>query len=392
MRPLMKTKSDIDLESLKKFVRTKIIPGNKQRDDEATFPIDLFQELHSLGFITAFLPEPYGGSELSTTDLISVARELAYGSSGITTSFIANMLALVPVFQFGSDELRRKIASQSLAKLSLSSFCFTEPEAGSDVLRIKTEAKRVPGGYQLSGQKTFITNANYADHYVIVARTGDSTNPKKALSLFYVPAGTKGLSIGKPIQKMGHRDSNTSEVFLDKVFVPDEHRIGEEGDGLKIAIFSLTRSRTLFAASAVGLCDRACDLTTRFLAERVHFGKPLSDQPAIRNLLAQLKTEAQAAWLLACSAASEWDQGSYQLTPSSMAKMYSGQVAVRFASGALELMGGWGYTCEYEIERIYRDAKLYEIIEGPTFVQQVIIAKEMFSQLESESRSKLKAA
>jgi acyl-CoA dehydrogenase len=341
-----------------------------------------------MGIIQAFVPAELGGSGMKTSEIIAIAREIAYASPGIACTMAGNMLSLVPIFKFGSDKLRKEVAEQVLSRLSLGSFCFTEPHSGSDILSIHTQAKRVPGGYSISGQKCFITNAGFADHFVVMAKMANVESAKHAMTAFYIPVGTKGLSVGKPLKKLGQRESNTTEVFFDDVFIPEEYCIGGEGNGFKVAVTSLERSRTLFAASAVGVCDRAFDLVNDFLGGREHYGSPLLSQPAIRSLLAQLQTETRAAWYLTCASASFWEAGAPELQHSSMAKMYAGQVCVKVTSAILELFGGWGFTREFEIERLYRDAKLFEIIEGPTFVQQIIIGKELFPERRPQAAEK----
>ncbi|MCM2276783.1 MAG: acyl-CoA dehydrogenase family protein [Oligoflexia bacterium] len=389
----IETRSKLDLHPLREFARRRFLPSARERDEKHLFPIELLGELHSLGYLNAFVPQALGGIEARTIDLLSISREVAFASPGTTCTMAGHMLALVPLLRYAEPALREEVARAVLSRLSLASFCFTEPEAGSDILRIRTEARRTPGGYLLNGQKCFITNANYAEHFVVVARLQGETDSRKALTLFYIPAGSKGLSTGKPLSKLGQRDSNTSEVYFEDVFVPERHRIGAEGEGLRNARMSLARSRTFFAASAVGLCDRALALAEHFVAERHHYGQPLIAQPNIRSLLARLRTEVQAAWLLSCNSAAEWDAGNFKLSPSSMAKMFAGRVASEVTSQCLELHGGWGYTTEFEVERLYRDAKLYEIIEGPTFVQQAIIAKEVCPEPASApARPGLKAA
>lgn len=385
---------NLELESLRRFVREEILPGVRERDLSEEFPLGLFEKLHALGYLNPFVPAELGGMGAGTGTMNSIAREIAYASPGMTCAMAGNMLSLVPVLLNGSEALRRRVARAVLEKLELGAFCFTEPEAGSDILRIKTQARRAPGGYLLKGSKCFITNASYAGHYVVMAKLAGVENPKAAMTAFYVPAGARGLSTGKPLSKLGQRESNTAEVYFDDVFVPEADRIGGEGRGLDVAVQSLERSRTFFAASAIGLCDRARDLVREFLAGREHYGKPLLEQPQIRGTLAQLEAEARAAWLLTCDSGEAWDAGDYRLQHSSMAKMIAGQIAVKYAGAALELFGGWGFTREFEIERLYRDAKLYEIIEGPTFVQQTIIAKELFpvERREGAAGSRRKAA
>lgn len=373
-------KPDLPLEDLRKFVRDKILPGARERDDADIFPLEILKELHGMGYMVPFVPEALGGMGISSPNLMAIGREISYGSPGIACTMAGNMLSLVPVLRFGSEGLRRQVAKRIMSGLSLGSFCFTEPHSGSDILNIATRAERVPGGYRITGSKCFITNATYADHFVVMAKLSHVSDSKKAMTAFYIPRDAQGLSVGKPLKKLGQRDSDTTEVFFESVFVPEEHRLAEEGDGFKVAVMSLERSRTFFAAAAVGLCDRARDLAVGFLTEREHYGKPLITQPNIRALLSGLETELHAAWYLTSASASRWDAGEFDLRHSSMAKMYAGKLAVKYTSEVLELFGGWGFTREFEIERLYRDAKLYEIIEGPTFVQHVIIAKELFPE------------
>lgn len=383
--------SAFDLSSLRAFIRQRVLPGTKQRDLHGQFPEGLFRDLHSMGWLEPFIPAELGGSGATTIDMIHIAREVAYGSPGMATSMAGNMLAATPILRHGTQELREQFCKDVLGNFRLSSFCFTEPDAGSDILSISTKAVRVPGGYRLSGKKCFITNANYASHFVVVAKVEGISHPRKAMTVFYVPARAEGVSVGQAYDKLGHRESNTSEVFFENVFIPESHRIGDEGMGLSVAVQSLEKSRSFLAAAAVGLCDRAGDLVKENLGSRIRCGKLLLSQPPVQTFLAQLYTEAQAAWLLTCHASAEWDSENHsELKYSSMAKLYAGQIAEKFASGALELFGGWGFVKEFEVERLYRDSKLFQIIEGPTFVQQLIIAKELFPKMQEHGTEALR--
>jgi acyl-CoA dehydrogenase len=373
-----------NIHPLQDFIKTRVIPGAAERDTSLTIPLDLYRELFDLGWWTAFLPPEHGGAGISTVDLCHVLKAIAFGSPGMATSYAANMAALVTILQFGTEGLKKNVLSKLSDHFSFASFCFTEADSGSDVLSIKTTATRVAGGYVLKGSKCFITNANYAEHLVIVAKIKGVEDPRKSMSVFYASAHSQGISTGKPLRKMGQRDSNTSEVFFDKVFIPTSNLIGKEGDALRIGGQTLQKSRTILAASSIGLCERASELVREHLRKRVLYSKPLIEQPTIRCFLAQLHTEMTAAWYLTLAAAQAWDEGNYQMKLSSMAKLLAGRVAVNFTGGALELHAGWGYSLEFEIERLYRDAKLYEILEGPTFVQQTIIAKELFPNTDSK--------
>lgn len=370
-------RSTFPMENLRRLVREKFQPHAGEWDREERFPVDAIRMLHESGYLSAFVPESLGGVGATTLDMLWIAREISYVSRGMACTVAAQMLSMMPIFLYGQEKLRQEVARSVLETGALGSFCFTEPDAGSDVLRIRTTARRVPGGYEITGKKCFITNAHYAKHFVVMARLEGVEDPKRALNAFYLPQGSRGLSFGAPLSKLGFRDSDTTEVYLENVFVPEENRLGEEGQGLSIALRSLQRSRTYFAGSAVGLCDRTKDLLTDFLGSRVHYGKPLLEQPQIRGQIAQLETQAHALWLMGCEASALWESGATSLLSSSMAKLYSGQVAMQYASAAVELFGAWGCTTEYEISRIFRDAKFFEIVEGPTFVQHVIIAKEI---------------
>lgn len=390
--PTVTQKPSLDMSSLRRYIREKLVHLAGDWDRDEYFPTEVIGELHKLGYLSAFVPVELGGLGATTIDMLWIARELSYASRGLACTVAAHMLSLMPIFIYGNDQLRTSVARSVLENGDLGSFCFTEPDAGSDILRIKTQAKKVEGGYLLTGKKCFITNAHYASHFVVMAKLDGFDDPRKSLNAFYIPKGSPGLSFGAPLSKLGFRDSDTTEVFLDEVYVPAENLLGEEGMGLKIAIRSLQRSRTYFAGSAVGLCDRAKDLVVEFLTSREHYGKPLIEQPQIRGQIAQLETLAHALWLVGCESAAHWENGSSSLLASSMSKLYAGQVAMQYASAAVELFGAWGCTSEYEISRVFRDAKFFEIVEGPTFVQHVIIAKEVLRSSTPYSRSEKKVA
>jgi acyl-CoA dehydrogenase len=369
-----------DLSSLENYVREKVLPGAAERDRDSTFASQIYSDLHKFGYFQAFVQKEFGGTGASLTDLACITRKLAYGASAVATTFIANMLGSGPTLLHGTRELRQRLSGESVERLSLWSFCMTEPDAGTDLMNTRTRAEKVKGGYVLQGKKCFITNANHAEHLSVFARI-DGANEKAPVSAFYVPASSKGVSRGKPLKKLGQRESDTGELYFDGVFVPAENLLGNEGDGLKIAFHCLQRSKTLIAAMGLGMCDRAHDLIKTHLHQRVHYGKPLLSLPTIQCFLAQLHTESTAAWLLACQAAATWDTGDMAIKEASMAKMYAADVAARTMAELLELFGGYGFTQEFEIERLYRDVKILDIFEGATFVQQILIAKELFKDL-----------
>lgn len=311
-------------------------------------------------------------------DLLWVARELAYGSLGIGTSALINILAPTAVTSFARPEVKRELCRKYIQEFGLWSYCMTEAEAGSDLDSLGTLARRVDGGYLLNGEKTFITNGSISDHLVVYARLEDPPSRIRSLSAFYVAGDSHGVHRGEPLATMGLAGSNTASVRFHNVFVPEEHLLGEEGSGLEINTRCLQRSKTLIAGAAVGLSSRAFDLTVSYLARRVLYRRPLLRQPAIRHQIAQLWTEVEASWLLACSAGEAWDTGQASVKQVSMAKMFAAHTAVKCVGEFLELLGGRGYLCDFEMERLYRDAKVLEIYEGPTLIQQLLIAGELF--------------
>jgi len=379
------TTSGIDLEH---FVRLLKASSHELRECEqrSSFPNDFFKQLHLSGWLTAFLPNELGEPGLNTRTLAYMMREMGKCAPGVSTSYAGNLLAWVPLLKgLEPRELERRIAAYR-SNYFLSSFCFTEPNTGSDVFRAKTTAKKTNDGYLISGQKCFVTNGNFAQQFVVVAKVPDEDPREKKLALFLVDGDSKGLLRGKPYQKMGHRESNTTDIFFESVFVPEKLRLRTEGQSeIMLALQSIQRSRTLLASAAVGLSERVLDLAEEYLANRKLYGKSLLTQPNLRSQLVQCKTDVRAAWLLVLSASESWDQGLTDFSPSSMAKLFAGQTAVKSASAALEMFGGWGCTEDYPIERFYRDAKFYEILEGPSFVQHAIIGKELIKETPTET-------
>jgi alkylation response protein AidB-like acyl-CoA dehydrogenase len=380
----------LDLSSLRQFSREKILPHALERDKEGKFPLEIYRELHSLGFLHSFVPENLGGLGASVVDLAFMTRELGYASGGVAVSFLANCLGMGPILLYGNTELRQRVARDVLENFSLACFGMTEANAGTDIAHVQTRARRVPGGYIINGSKSYITNASHAKHIVVFGICDSADSKSSKLTAFYVPGDSKGLSRGKPMNKLGQSDSDTCELFFDELFVPEEYRLGGEGQGFRVAFHSLQRSKTLIGAASAGICDRAFDLSEQYLEERVRYGKPLLALPTIQNFLAQLHTEATAAWLLTLNAANTWDTGALAVKEASMAKLYGADLAVKVSNESLELMGAMGYTMECEAQRLYRDSKILEIIEGASFVQQVLIAKELFGDRLAKAGTVLK--
>jgi acyl-CoA dehydrogenase len=368
----------LDLSALRAFVLAEILPREKVEQAGKEVAWHVHRGLHALGFPQIGIPEPLGGRGAPMIDLLCMAREVAYGSAGISASACINLLALTAVARYAGDELGARLCAEAVAQHALWSYCMTEAEGGSDLSNLKTSARRVEGGYVVNGTKCFATNGSVSSHLLVFARLDEPPRRGQEIALFYVPGCTSGLTRGERLRTMGQREADTAPVLLHDVFVPLGNRIGEEGQGLAIHDDCIQRSKAMLAACGIGVCRRAFDLVTERLSSRVLYRRPLLHQPAIRHQLAALCTEVEAAWLLACAAGARWDAGYGANKEASMAKAYSADVTVRFVGEALELFGGYGYLCDYEIERLYRDAKMFELAHSPTLVQQVQIASALF--------------
>jgi len=369
--------SDQDLAPLRAVVRDTVLPAAAAADEGGPFPAHVYETLHQLGWLQGFIPEDLDGAGLSTLQMAQVARCIGYGSGGVLTSALINVLAISPILLRGSEELRRRTAGRYVDTFALWAFAMTEPNAGFDVVNTRTTARRVEGGYRLNGAKCFITNGTVASHFTVYAVLEGASDGRRAGVLFYVPGDAPGLSRGAPLKKMGQHASDTSEIFFDDVFVPTADRIGEEGEGLGLALRCVQRSKTIISAGAVGVADRVHELVVDHLANRRRSNGPLLALPQLQSTLAKWYTRKEAAWLLAEKAAHAWDAGDATLE-ASMAKMFASDVAVNFANDAMEMFGGYGYTSEFEISRIYRDAKLLEIYEGTTSIQRALVSRELF--------------
>jgi len=370
--------SSLTAGRLRPFIREKVLPDFRAWDAAEQIPWEIWDELHGLGLWSLCVPRSLGGCGATAMELAPIMRELAHGSAALATAVTASFTAGLAIFLGAEPALQAQYARSVLANGELSCFALTEQEGGSDLTNIQTVAEPVHGGYLLHGKKCFVTNAAEAKHFVIAARIEGERRTSRSLTLFYVPAGAQGLVVSPQHHKLGQRAVKTHPIELDEVFVPTEHRIGQEGDALALSYRALQRSRCTLAAGAVGLAQRACDLAKNYLAERTSLRKPLLSQPVIRGALAQYHTLLEAAWELTAASARDWDYHLPDLHRVNMAKLYAGQVANEVVSGVMQLFGGWGYTGSFEIEQLVRDVKFYEFVEGPAFVQQILIAKELF--------------
>ncbi len=361
----------------KKFAQKEIIPYSQKWDEEEIFPIEVYEKAFEAGFITGSLPEKYGGGGFGLLETCIILEEIAYGCAGIATSIAVAPLGMYPLIIAGTEEQKEKFLTPFCEKLTFASLCITEPTAGSDVVSITTKAEKKGDFYIINGQKSFITNASYADFFTVIAYTNPSLK-HKGLSLFIIPKQTEGLSIGKKEKKMGQRASDTATVFFENVKIPVDYRIGQEGEGFKILMKTFDKSRPVVASMAVGVSQRALDLAVNYAKERSQFGKPIFNFQAIQFELAKIKRDIEAARLLTYKAAWLNDMGIKNTEFASMAKSFASELSMRATSFAIQVFGGYGYSREYPVEKLLRDAKVFEIYEGTNQIQHLIIARSLF--------------
>jgi acyl-CoA dehydrogenase len=372
------TNEQRDLRALAhEFAEKEIRPRAADYDEHSTHPEDVIAKAHELGLMNIHIPEEFGGPGLSIFDGILVGEELSWGCSGITVSIIANTLGSAPVVLAGTDEQKREWLSPLIEEPVLCSFALTEPNAGSDVSGIQTTAVRDGDDYVLNGSKMFISNAGHAAWMIVFAST-DKGKGHRGLSAFIVPADTDGFTVEKHLDKMGQRATDTSAVAFQDLKVPAANRLGEEGEGFKIAMRTLDHTRPGTAIGAVGVARAAYELSVDYSRERVQFGQPIAMNQGINFLIADMAAEIEAARLLTWQAAWLLDQGKRATLQSSFAKRFASDTAMKVTTDAVQIFGGYGYMKEYPVEKLMRDAKLFQIYEGTSQIQRLVIAREIF--------------
>jgi acyl-CoA dehydrogenase len=363
----------------REFAEKEIRPRAAEHDEQQTNPAEIIAQAHEVGLMNLHLPAALGGPELSCFDGMLVGEELNWGCSGIGTSIVANGLAAGPILIAGTEEQQRRWLAPLLEAPILGCFGLTEPGAGSDVSGIQTTAERRGDEYLLNGSKMFITNAGHASWIVVFAST-DRSQGHRGLSAFVVPMDAPGVTIEQKLDKMGQRATDTSAVAFQDVVVPAADRLGEEGEGFKIAMQTLDFTRPGTAIGAVGVAQAAYELSLEYGKERVQFGMPIAMNQGVSFLVADMATEIEAARLLCWQAAWMIDQGYGRKATkySSFAKRFAADTAMKATTDAVQVFGGYGYMKEYPVEKLMRDAKLFQIYEGTSQIQRLVIAKEIF--------------
>jgi acyl-CoA dehydrogenase len=366
-------------ELAREFAAKEIRPHEAAYDERMQHPADVIAKAHELGLMNLHVPEEYGGPGLSCFDGMLVGEELNWGCSGVGTSISANGLGAGPVIIAGTDEQKATWLPLLLEAPILCSFGLSEPGAGSDVASLKTTAVRDGDEYVINGSKTFITNAGYAAWTVVFAKT-DPRGGSQGMSAFIVPMDALGVTIEKHLEKMGQRATDTSAFALQDVRVPVENRLGEEGDGFKIAMATLDFTRPGTAIGAVGVAQAAYEHSVEYAKVRVTFDVPIAMHQGVNFMIADMATEIEAARLLTWQAAWMLDQGYGRKATlySSFAKRFAADTAMKVTTDAVQVFGGYGYIKEYPVEKLMRDAKLFQIYEGTSQIQRLVIAKEIF--------------
>jgi acyl-CoA dehydrogenase len=332
---------------------------------------------HEVGLMNPHVPEELGGTGLGAMDGALIGEELSWGCSGIATAIVANILGALPMLIAGTEEQQRQWLPPLLEEPILCSFALTEPGAGSDVSAIQTTATRHGDEYVLNGSKMFITNAGQASWVIVFAST-DKSAGHRGLTAFIVPSDIEGVTVEKHLDKMGQRATDTSALAFQDVKVPAANRLGEEGQGFKIAMQTLDHTRPGTAAGAVGVARAAFDYAVEYARERVQFGQPIAMNQGVNFLVADMAAEIEAARLLTWQAAWLLDQGVRATLQSSYAKRFAADTAMKVTTDAVQIFGGYGYMKEYPVEKLMRDAKLFQIYEGTSQIQRLVIAREIF--------------
>ena len=367
-------------DTARRFARDEIAPVAAEYDQSGEFPHEIMKKAWELGLSSLSIPHEYDGVGLSLLDSCLVVEELAWGCSGMATSIMANDLGLTPIL-VGGDEVQKKewLGQLTGSTFNQIAFCLSEPAAGSDVAGLQLLAEKDGDDYILNGTKCWITNGGVAELYTVFA-TLDRSSRHKGICAFVMPSDLPGIAPGKKEDKMGQRASDTCVIHFDNVRVPASQRLGEEGEGFKIAMQTLDTTRPSIGALACGIAQRALDESVAYAQERKAFGFPIAGFQAVQFMLADMAKNLEAGRLLTRQSAWMIDEGLRASKFSSFAKCFSTDMAMDATTDAVQVFGGNGYTKEYPVEKLMRDAKLMQIYEGTNQIQRLVIARELLKE------------
>ena len=359
------------------FAEKEIRPKASHYDESGEWPKDVLMKAFELGLVNTHIPTEYGGLGLSTLDGCIVEEELGWGCTGIATAITANSLAQVPVIVAGTDAQKKQWLSPFASEHHICSYAVTEPSAGSDVAGIQMTAVKKGDKYILNGQKMWITGAGHASWYFVLAKTNKEA-AHKGMSAFLVPRELPGVTIGKKEKNMGQCASDTRGITFEEVEIPAENLLGREGDGFVIAMKAFDHTRPLVAAAAVGLGQAAMEYAIQYAKDRKTFGKPLWHHEGISFMVADMASDIEAARLLVWKSGYLLDNGQRNTLNAAYAKRFAADTAMRVTTDAVQIFGGNGFNKEYPVEKLMRDAKIFQIYEGTSQIQRVIITRELF--------------
>ncbi|MGQ7843501.1 acyl-CoA dehydrogenase family protein [Granulosicoccus sp. 3-233] len=365
-------------DTARDFARTVLAPEAANNDRESRFPADAIREMGQLGFLGMLVPEAFGGAAADNVAYALALEEIAAGEGACSTVMsVHNSVGCMPILRFGTDEQKTQYLPAMAEGRLLAAFCLTEPDAGSDAAALRCTAVRDGDGYRLNGTKQFITSGKHADIAIVFARTGEG---KQGISSFIVRTDNPGYIVNRVEDKLGQRASDTCQIQFDDCLVPLADRLGDEGDGYRIALANLEGGRIGIAAQSVGMARSAYEHALAFARERRSFGKPIIEHQSIAFKLADMATQIDAARLLVLRAADLRDAGEPCLVEASMAKLFASEMAEKVCSEAIQIHGGYGYLRDYAVERIARDVRVCQLYEGTSEIQRLVISRALAGQ------------
>ena len=371
-------------EVVRQFARKELAPGAAERDRVARFPREAFNKMAGLGMMGVVVPEQYGGAGLDYVSYALAVTEIAAADGAVSTAFqVHNSLVCLALLNYGNEDQKTRYLRPLASGELLGAFCLTEPDAGSDAAAIKTRARHRGNTFVLIGSKQFITSGKSADLAIVFAMT-DPDAGKKGISAFVVPTHSPGYRVARVEHTMGQRGSDHCQIASEDCELLPEQMLGEEGQGLKIALANLEGGRIGVAAQSVGMARAAYDCALAYAKERKTFGKPIIEHQAVAFRLADMATSLQAAELMVLRAASLRDAGEPCLKAASMAKLFASEAAEKICSAAIQIHGGYGYLNDFPVERIYRDVRVCSIYEGSSEIQRLVISRKLAGEAQFE--------
>lgn len=363
------------LKMVKNFAENEIMPVSKECDVEGRFPMEVYQKAFEMGLHATSIPRKFGGSDLSHLMNAILYEEIAHADAGFAVSLVTMVFGMDPYLLAGTEEQQKRFAD-IIVPGAFSAFALTEPNAGSDAGGVRTTARKVGNDYVLNGSKCFITNGAHADVFTVFAST-DPSKGTRGLSAFMVEKDRGGIWAGAEENKMGCRLSNTTDVIIEECVVPESNRLGLEGQGFKLAMECLNRSRPIVGGMATGISRAATEHAVKYAKERIAFGKPLTALQAIQMILADMDIAVETSRQMVHHAAKMIDAGHGGIREGSIAKAYACDSAMKVTTDAVQVLGGYGYSRDYPVEKLMRDAKIFQIFEGTAQIQRVSIAREL---------------